>query len=263
MIKEIRIRAFRATDDLETCETFVREHKKILEDHGITQVTSSNHEWVEHPSSFVIVVETLDGKTMLGGVRIQIADGIKPLPIEMATGGMDFRIFNIIREKAVNGIGEICGLWNSKEATGLGLGIYFATQSAMAISHQIGLSSLFVLCAPYTVDTIRQFGGSEFTAIGNKGTFYYPKLDLVATAMYIEDLSQFKYANTDKRERLIALIQNPKQLRVEKVPKNDTIVNIHYNLTINNIVIEEFKKPYTTDFSTIIKPSKIMIYFPN
>lgn len=262
MIKDIRIRAFRATEDPETCELFAKEHKRVLEDHGIMQVTSSNHEWITNSACFVIAVETLNGEKLLGGTRIQVANGLEPLPIEMATGGMDPKIFNIIKEKSINGVGEICGLWNSKEATGLGLGIYFSTQSAMAICQQIGLSSLFVLCAPYTVDTIKQFGGTEYSKIGNKGTFYYPKIDLLATTMYIEDLSSFKQTRADKQGRLMSLLKNPKQIRVEKVPKNDTIINIHYNLIVNNVSVEEFKKSYVTDFSKIIKPSKVMIYFP-
>ena len=49
MVTEVRIRAFRAIDEPETCHRFIEGHKKILENHGINKVTSSNNEWVKTP----------------------------------------------------------------------------------------------------------------------------------------------------------------------------------------------------------------------
>ncbi len=83
---EILIRAFRATDDLETCQKFIDGHKNVLEHHGIIKVTSSNNEWAHNPAVFVIVVESVDGKKLYGGARVHAANGITKLPIEDATG---------------------------------------------------------------------------------------------------------------------------------------------------------------------------------
>ncbi len=254
MIKDIRIRAFRATDDPETCKEFVKGHKKILEDYGITQLSSSSDNWVNTNSTFVIVVEALNGK-LLGGARIQAANGIIPLPIEMATGSMDARIFGKVKEKAINGTGELCGVWNSKEASGLGVGSYFSIQAAMAICHQIGLDSLFILCAPHTLKMFQQYGGSVIIDIGNKGTFYYPKIDLLTTAMFYNDLKTFDDGQVDKKEKLKSLIHTPVQDKVEISPKTEISITIQYNLLLTNIEKEEFKKPYNTDFSKSIKPS--------
>ena len=60
METEVSIRAFRAIDDIETCLKFVAGHQKVLENHGIYNVTSSSHQWMYSPSVFVIVVESLD-----------------------------------------------------------------------------------------------------------------------------------------------------------------------------------------------------------
>lgn len=261
MIKDIRIRAFRATDDPLTCEKFVFEHKRVLESYGIKQVSSSNNTWIESRSSFAIAVETLEGK-LLGGSRIQVADGISPLPIETATGGMDTRIFNIVKAEAIKGTGELCGVWNSKEASGLGIGCYFSIQAAMAICSQIGLTSLFILCAPHTLKIFEQFGGSKMTGIGNEGTFYYPKIDLLTTAMYYDDIVDFKNADKDKREKLVDLIKNLNQTKIETSPKTTVPITIQYLLTMKSIINkEEFRKIYDADFSKIIKPSKMAVYF--
>lgn len=261
MIKDIKIRAFRATDDPLTCEKFVYEHKRVLENYGIKQVSSSNNIWIESSSSFVIAVETIKGK-LLGGSRIQAADGITPLPIEAATGSMDTRIFSIVKSEAVKGTGELCGVWNSKEASGLGIGCYFSIQAAMAICNQIGLTSLFILCAPHTLKIFEQFGGCKITGIGNEGTFYYPKIDLLTTAMYYNDITNFKSADNDKREKLVDLIKNLNQTKIELSHKTLTPINIQYLLTVSSIKTkEEFRKTYDTDFSKMIKPSKMAIYF--
>src|ERR1700740_927030 len=135
--KEIRIRAFRATDDPETCRKFIAGHRKVLSIYGIENITTNTDDWMFNPSIFVIVVETLDGEKLYGGARIQAADGIHPLPIEEATGKMDPRIYGIVREHAKNGAAELSGLWNSKEVAGLGIGSLFPSRVAMAMATQI------------------------------------------------------------------------------------------------------------------------------
>ena len=96
----IRIRAFRAVDDLETCRKFIEGHRKVLSIYGIENITTNTEDWVFRRSIFVIVVETLDGQKLYGGARIQVADGTHPLPIEEATGKMDHRIYEIVRQNA-------------------------------------------------------------------------------------------------------------------------------------------------------------------
>ncbi|HRI21071.1 MAG TPA: hypothetical protein PLA68_08950, partial [Panacibacter sp.] len=120
MENEIRIRAFRATDDYETCCKFYDGHKKVLENHGIYKVTSSTDEWMGSSSVFVVVVETMDGKRLYGGARVHASDGILPLPIEQATAEMDANILDYVKYYSLNGTGELCGLWNSVEVAGLG-----------------------------------------------------------------------------------------------------------------------------------------------
>src|ERR1700745_3592912 len=115
METEIRIRAFRAVDDSETCLKYILGHQKVLENHGIYNVTSSVVEWMYNAAVFVIVVESLDRTKLCGGARLHAADGKIPLPIEVATGEMDPRVYDYIRFYAKNGTGELCGLWNSIE----------------------------------------------------------------------------------------------------------------------------------------------------
>src|ERR1700759_448616 len=97
-VKDIRIRAFRATEDRATCLKFIEGHKKVLSIYGLENISTNVDSWIYNPSIFVIVVEPLEGDRLYGGVRLQCADLIHPLPIEDAVGKMDRSIHEIVKQ---------------------------------------------------------------------------------------------------------------------------------------------------------------------
>ena len=46
----IRIKAFRAVDDIDACKIYAQGHTKVLEDHGIKPVSSANTDWFYNPA---------------------------------------------------------------------------------------------------------------------------------------------------------------------------------------------------------------------
>ncbi len=226
----VRLRAFRAIDDPETCERFIEGHTHVLTSIGVTKVTSSKNEWMLNPAAFVIIVESLDKQKVYGGARVHVAGGSQPLPIEEATGAMDPAIFELVWKYAQAGTGEICGLWNSREIAGYGVGSIFLTRAAVAISTQIGLSSLFALCAPYTVKMAESVGYIIEQSVGNNGTFYYPKIDFLATTMLLKDVPTLQKANEEDRNAINDLRQNTNRVRTEELRRKQ--IEIHYDLTI-------------------------------
>lgn len=239
--KDIRIRAFRATDDKYTCLKYVQEHQKVLEHHGIFNVTSSTPDWLNNPSVFVIVVESYDSSKLYGGTRIQAADGKTMLPIEIAVGEMDSRIHKYVAEYAKRGTGELCGLWNSIEVAGYGIGSYFSARAAIVIIEQLGFDTLFSLCSPATLRFNKWIGSIPFTAIGNEGTFYYPKLDLLATAVFLEDAHTLNNAHPREREKMLWLRKNLTCINEEKSPFKNLIINVKYELEMVGVSQDEFK----------------------
>lgn len=244
MNTDLRIRAFRATDDPETCLRFIDGHKKVLENHGITKVSSSTNSWAENSSVFVIVVETLNGDRLFGGARVHAADGKIKLPIEDATGYMDPKILDIVKHHAQQGTGELCGLWNSKEVAGLGVGSLFPSRAAVVIAKQIGLDTMFSLCSPATVRFNQWIGSNVLKSVGKDGTFYYPKLDLIATAVFLEDAVTLKDAHPREREKMLFLRDNLIYLAEERSPFKNVQVNVHYNLVVKGTDVKEFKIQY-------------------
>ncbi len=236
-----RIRAFRATTDQEACQKFIEGHRHVLETVGVNQVTSSKNDWMYNPASFAIIVESLDKQKVYGGARINVSNGITPLPIEEATGYMDEKIYNMVKILSQNGTGELCGSWNSREASGLGIGAFFITRAGVAIAEQIGISSIWALCAPYTVKFSERVGCIVVEQLGNHGTFYYPKQDLLATAVLLEDTEKLSTADPYEVEKIRSLRLKPKQFCRELVPYRTREIDIEWDLEIKDADKNEFK----------------------
>ena len=246
---EVRLRAFRAIDEPETCQLFIEGHTHVLTSIGVTKVTSSKNEWTQNPAAFVMIVESMDGKKVYGGARVHVAGGSEPLPIEQATGAMDKGIFDLVWQYAQQGTGELCGLWNSREIAGYGIGCIFLIRTAVAVSHQIGLTSLFALCAPYTIKPVECVGMQLEGSIGIEGTFYYPKLDLLATTMLLKDVETMANAETEDKEAVFRIRENPSVVRTEVLRRKEIV--IHYDVEIPHLdkwnlqeVINSAKKNY-------------------
>ena len=244
IVSEIRIRAFRAIDDPETCLKFIEGHRKVLSIYGIENITTNTDTWMQNPAIFVIVVETINGEKLYGGARIQAADGIHPLPIEEATGKMDSKIYEIVRIAAQNGAAELSGLWNSREVAGFGIGSLFPSRVAVALASQIGINTMFSLCSPTTVRFKDWIGGKLLTDVGIGGTFYYPKIDLIATALFSDDLINLSSAHPREKEKIFYLRANPEHLSREKSPFKNHYINIHYLLKLPPIKKDEFYVNY-------------------
>lgn len=227
----LRLRAFKALNDLESCQKFLKGHGDILSSIGVNKVTSSQETWVENPGTYVLVVEDPETGEVLGGARVDTSYGNTRLPISAATGYLDPKIDDFIAREAEFGTGEICGLWNSRKVAGLGFGSVFLTRAAVAITTQIKVKSLFALCAPYTVATAESFGYRTMKEVGNEGTFYYPKLDLLATAMLLPDTNNLADASELEQERVSSIRKDPNQ-RFEEVSRR-RMVDVQYQLDLN------------------------------
>lgn len=244
MITDIRIRAFRAIDDAETCLKFIQGHRRVLSIYGIENITTNTDDWMFNPSIFVVVVESLDKEKLYGGSRLQAVDGIHPLPIEEATGKLDKKIHDIVKYYGQFGAAELSGLWNSKEVAGLGVGSVFPMRVAITIASQVGLNHLFSLCSPATVRFNEWLGSDVLTSIGQKGTFYYPKLDLIATAVLLQDTDELLRMHPRERSKVMFLRANPTCVVQEKSPFKNVYINVHYDLKIPSANPGEFKIPY-------------------
>jgi len=243
----VKIRAFRAIEDFEACQRFIEGHTRVLRSIGVTEVSSAKNEWAYNPAAFVILVESIDGEKVLGGARVHAAGGAHPLPFEDAVGEFDNKIYGLVEARQLKGTGELCGLWNSAEVSGMGIGSVFLIRSAVAITTMIGLQSLFALCSPYTTRMAGNYGFESQREIGNNGTFYYPKMNLLATVMCLPDTEKLTDANEFEKERICSLRNEPVQSSVEVSKRADMATGkkdelfITYDLRLPSANPREFK----------------------
>lgn len=228
----IRIRAFRAIDDREACELYAKEHMDVLKIYGITKITTANNSWMENPNVYVIMAERTSDNYPVGGARIHIYNKEYPLPMDVAVKDFDPSVEQLLQQHHDNGgTGEICGLWNSREVAGWGIGTVFLSRAGVALCQQLPMRSMFVLCAEHTIGITLEKGFTIETALGDKGTFFYPKEGLVATAAVINDINDLGNAHDKDREIIMSLRNNCSQTRHEE--HNERQIDIEYRLDLN------------------------------
>ena len=226
----VRVEVFTAGTNLAESRDFIVGHRKVLQVFDIANITSASVDWAFSDASYIITIKDLDGK-LIGGARLQVADGKLALPIESAVGEMDDDIYRYISDFKQNGIAEACGLWNSREAAKAGIGSRFLTRATVAVAAQLNIKRMVMLCAPSIVSVAEEMGARIIKSLGNEGKFYYPKLDLVATAMIIDDIYNIEgLAKEDQRLVIEDLRKNPQQKVQVETRRGD--VEIEYDLII-------------------------------
>ncbi|SCC49917.1 hypothetical protein GA0116948_11146 [Chitinophaga costaii] len=227
----LKVRVFRAIDHPEECMRYIDGHRRVLEAYGVTKVTSANVDWMYAPNSYISTVETDDEK-VLAGCRVQLAGGDLPMPIETAISNLDPRIYDIIAElQAKGGTAELCGLWNSREVAGWGIGSIVMGQVGVALCEQLPITTMVAFCAQATFKNCQRLGFIIKNELGNNGTFYYPKEDLIATALIIPDPVELTSAHPLVRDKIFDLRTHPVQRMLEKGPKGE--MELDYNIRIS------------------------------
>jgi len=236
MEETFKIDAFRAIDNPKECIEYAEGHESVLAHYGIKKITSSNKSWMNDSGVYVFVVKDQNEK-VVGGARIHIANQESILPIEQAIKPIDNSISSLIHSEKNQRVGEICAIWNSKVISGCGISFVLIrsciAKSGIILANQLKLNKLFALCAPWTVKMFQNVGYEIYTDIGEQGTYPYPKPDLRATVMMINDTDSINLANSLDKQIIFELRKNPRKDSLEKGPKGQ--LNLKYNLIISTI----------------------------
>lgn len=228
-IKNLYFKAFRAVNDRAACMKFIEGHTHVLEIYGITQITSAKIDWVLNPDVYVVQVTAEENGKALAGGRIHVANGVHLLPIETAVGTMDEKIHELVSSNMANGIGEFCGLWNSWEIAGMGIGSIHLGRTFIALAHHLKLKKLLGLCAPATYRNSLRVGFRVLRELGVNGKFYYPAEDLTATGLIIEDLENLPDAAEEERN-MIKRLRNKELYHFNIKTTKGEEVTLHFDL---------------------------------
>ncbi|HKL03321.1 MAG TPA: hypothetical protein VJ911_06575 [Cryomorphaceae bacterium] len=230
----IHLRAFRAIDEKENCYRYATGHQRVLEGFNLANISTNNVSWADNPNVYVVMA--LDSKTddVLGGIRIQIADGRVPLPVEDAVSHFDPKVHEMVEHYALNGgTSELCGLWNSRSLApnaGITLNLVVA---GMALCNQLPITSIFTIVASYTLKIARRMGFQIETELGNNGEFVYPNSNYIARVLSMNPLT-LEHTYNIFRDQINELRENPFLEKTVEIPSGDNIVYSH-DLVISNV----------------------------
>lgn len=233
---EVRVRVVKAMDDLSATEKYIQGHLKVLESYGVTKVTSADRSWVDNPHAYLILFESTDDGRVLGGGRVQLRSSKFPLPLEEAISEIDPSIALYMAQFDDLEVAEYCGLWNSREVAGYGIGSIYLMKVGVALVGQFKLKKLLALCSPATVGLSYKVGCEVIQSLGNNGTFYYPKEGLIATVLEINDLINLPTAAKEDREFIFRLRNNTVYETLENGPKGKMLIKFEVQTKLNSVI---------------------------
>ncbi len=233
------IYAFRAADRPQECQEFAQGHANVLTSYGITKLTSLDNAWTEDPNVYVIAIRDVSTNEMVGGGRFHLTDSYSrtALPLESAIAPLEPGISSLVdqyMEDTGKKVSEVCAIWNARKVSGKGLSMLTCracvARSGLVLASQFGIGTSLVFSAPWTRDLFQSLGYKVEERMGNKGTFPYPKLDLLATLMVVQDINTLPHAGKQTREEIRDLRQKPIQEKPEFF--NHRQLRIAYNLEL-------------------------------
>lgn len=235
---KIKISVFRAITEKVKCEQYLKGHMQVMIDYNVMKITSYNKSWTLNSSAYVLIAENIDTGEMVGGIRVEVAKGVFPLPIETAIGIMDQRIYDLVKHYAINGgVGELCGLWNSKSVKGVGIS-FFLTRAAIAIVEQLKVKTMVGICAEYTLKMFTDVGFEINRELGNNGEFPYPDDRYITRSLGILNTETLHSSNAYDKELILDLRKKPIQTRIETGSKGE--IDIVYELIVHDIDKSEY-----------------------
>ncbi len=223
----IRLRAFRAIDDEASCLEYAKGHRGVLEGFDLGNISTNNVTWAYNPYVYVIMAYDSITDHLLGGIRIQIAGGDIPLPVEEAVAHFDPNVINLVKKYSENGgTSELCGLWNSRStAPNVGVTINLVI-AGMALCSQLPITSIFTIVASYTLRIARRMGFQIETKLGNNGEFIYPNSNYIARVLSMDPRTLENTYGVFK-DKIIDLRKNPKFIREEILDDGTTLEYAH------------------------------------
>ncbi len=223
------IKAFRATENKVASKQFVKAHTEELKKIGVTKVASCTPEWINDPNVIVFCLMDVQTNRPVAGMKIDIWNETKTLPIIRSLAGVSSDILGIVRDHSYEGIAEICGLWVSDQVNGLGIS-KILIRAAISVFPSLGIKKSIAFASQYTIKTISCMGFEIFSEIGDNGKFLYPTKDFESYVALLHDAKNVGGSEQREQKLILGLQKNPQLMRLEN--EKEKSILIQYDLTI-------------------------------
>ena len=114
-------------------------------------------------------------------LKVPVVFFFEDFPLYQAVGHMDEGLKPWLSNLLKDGTMELNGMWNSIELAGMGLGVEWMVQSAMASMSILDLRNILALTSPVTRKMRDKMGWSIKDQFGDDGYFKYPNDKLLAS----------------------------------------------------------------------------------
>lgn len=231
--------AFRAPERPDLCTDFLREHRQVLADFGISNVSSNTADWV-NDRECIVIVALHERLGMVGGIRLHRSRAGEAIPMERSLARLAPAIADEIAELRRHGVGEVCGLWNANRYAGYGVPVVLS-HAITAVSLPAGMKRMVCLVAHYTEKHPRTNGFVRMEGLGEKGTFpKYPIPSHTAVAMVNPDTALLPHATEVQRRLLFSLRLRPDQVLVQAPAGKPIEVHYHLRLSASHVGLAEY-----------------------
>ncbi len=228
-VSPLKLIAFRASEDKALAKRCIRAHLKELKSIGVKNIASSNPDWINDPDVIVFCLISLETNAPVAGMKLDIWNKNKSLPIIDSLSSQSFDMKKIIQDHSQRSVAEICGLWVSNEASGMGISKILIRAAVSTLSNlSIGKSVAFA--SQYTIKTISCMGYQIYSKIGDKGMFHYPTKDFQSYVAFLYDTSKLEGSETREKRLILELQKNPKLIRLENEKSKNIL--IQYDLKL-------------------------------
>jgi hypothetical protein len=224
-VDSLVFRSFKAVDDPKSARAFKEGHAAVIESFGFV-LSSVSQPWETHENTYVIIIESEDGKKVYGGARIQLYDDKLPLPVVSAIDEEAPEIVSFIKGKTPYKFAELCGLWNSISAAGLGIGSVYAIRSAVALAGMIGVEKMIALCSVHTFRIAHRYGFDLVKEVGQNGAINYAGAKQIAKLTQQSDILNLPNSDIKERSIITAMRSNPKQVIIDQTRHESISITI-------------------------------------
>jgi hypothetical protein len=228
-VNQLSIRAFRPSLDKETSHRFLEGHYEVIRAFGF-KLSSATESWIDDPTSYAIIVESIDRKKVYGGARIHSGASVFPLPVIGAVYEEAPEITGFVQSLQGRQFGELCGLWNSMSIAGMGVGSVFSIRAAIALAGLVGIDSLIALCSVHSFRMAHRYGFNLVESVGRSGEIPYAGAKQIARLTYQPDVVSLPNSQELERNAIFSLRTEPVQLANELL-RGDS-VDINYDLSL-------------------------------
>jgi hypothetical protein len=178
-IKKVKIKSFKASDDVMACMHFFEGYGKVL--NKISHPSTNYQEWFGSKDVYGVLVEY--NSEIIGGLLLFCPESTKTcFPFEKLIQGT-FSNHQLKTKNLIPPCAEIFAVWTAELASGWGLS-YLLIKAGLCLSHHLKIEKTYYLIAEYNIRMAERLGMEPLKQNGS-GLYNIIKTSFSETKVYM------------------------------------------------------------------------------